>query len=225
MLLVLLKQYKASQYLTCLLFLLVYSSLLGHIFGVTKFYHQGHYSGIAFHTSLGLLLLCVALLAYQFRQGWLLLFYSYLKGKNVLVYTFSYLLCAAPLLVAFYLFFISHGEFSPASGVIVLIVISAFISIPVAYLVQQKIGRMDADLRIANEQLEIAMEASNMGMWDLDIQTGIVQRSAKHAEIFGQPYTPFTTTDQLMALFHPDDLEKKQQQPLQRQPSRMESWI
>lgn len=202
------KRYSVSQYIACLLFLLVYASLLGHIFRVTGFYRQGRYSGIAFHTSLSLLFLDFSLLLYQSRHGWLAVFYGQFKGKNMMVYVFSYFLCAAPLLVAFYLFFINHGQFSAASGIIILIVASALISIPVTYMVQKRINTMDLSFSKVNRQLEIAMEASNLGMWDLDLATGMVQRSQKHAEIFGQPFTSLTTSDQLLSQFHPNDFGK-----------------
>lgn len=208
MLMALYKRFSASQYIACLLFLLVYASLLGHVFRVTGFYRQGHYSGIAFHTSLSLLFLDFGLLLYQSRNGWLAVFYGQFRGKNLLAYVISYFLCGAPMLVAFYLFFINHGQFSAASGVVILIVASALISIPVAYMVQKKINMLDLSFSKVNRQLEIAMEASNLGMWDLDLATGMVQRSQKHAEIFGQPFTAVTTGDQLLSQFHPNDLGK-----------------
>ena len=42
-------------------------------------------------------------------------------------------------------------------------------------------------LEISEQRLSLAIASSNLGVWDLDIPTGKIARSQKHAEIYGDP--------------------------------------
>jgi signal transduction histidine kinase len=42
-----------------------------------------------------------------------------------------------------------------------------------------------SDLEAAKEKLEFALDAANMGSWDLDLLTGKVERTKRHDEMFG----------------------------------------
>ena len=179
------RRYYASQVSAVLLFLLIYTALLGHLFGVTGFYQQGKYSGIAFHTALSLLLIDMGILFYQAQYGWMRFFMLHVSGKRGLVYLFSYLLCAAPLLVAFYLVFINRDQASPASGIIVMIVISAVISIPLSYIIMRRISEMDNNLSKSNQRLEIALNAAKLGSYDLDLQTMNINCAEQFRANFG----------------------------------------
>jgi signal transduction histidine kinase/FixJ family two-component response regulator len=47
-----------------------------------------------------------------------------------------------------------------------------------------------AELEAARDSLEIALEAADMGSWDIDIVTGVTRRTHRHDEIFGYTTAP-----------------------------------
>ncbi len=65
----------------------------------------------------------------------------------------------------------------------------------------------EAELRLAKERLELALEGSRLALWDTDIATGAVYLSEAWAHMLGLPAGETrTTTAELMALVHPNDL-------------------
>ncbi len=52
---------------------------------------------------------------------------------------------------------------------------------------ERALVRSEAALRENEERLRIALEAANLGSWDLDLTTGKAARSLRHDEIFGYP--------------------------------------
>ncbi|WP_158829167.1 sensor histidine kinase [Mucilaginibacter lacusdianchii] len=152
------KRYQTAQLFATCVFILVYFSLMGHLFHISGFYRLGRFSGIAFHTALALLFLAAGLLIAEPRRGWISTIYERLISQNLLVYVLSYFLGAAPLLAALYLFVIQKGDLSPASGIVVLITLSAIAILPVAYFLLRLIDRMGGDLRVANQELAAANE-------------------------------------------------------------------
>ena len=70
----------------------------------------------------------------------------------------------------------------------------------------------DAELRLAKERLELALEGSRLALWDTNFETGEVYLSEAWAQILGlPPGETRTTTNELAALAHPDDLPEVQQ--------------
>ena len=62
-------------------------------------------------------------------------------------------------------------------------------------------------LRLARERLTLAMDASQLALWDTDLATGNVWLSEAWAELLGQPAGETrTTVSALAALVHPEDL-------------------
>ena len=185
MLLAIFKKYQASQLTAAFLFLMIYAALLGHIFGVSDFYRQGHFSGIAFNTAFAILSAAMGILLYQWRYGWVKQFIQYTAGRKVSVYLLIYLLCFAPLLVAVYLYFISHHLFSPLFGLIVLVVLSGLISTWFAFLIIKRLNETDNNLGRTNQRLEIALNAAKLGSYDLDLETGKMISSSQCKANFG----------------------------------------
>nr|WP_276897999.1 ATP-binding protein [Pedobacter kyonggii] len=198
-------RYYSAQLFAGLLFLFIYGSILGHVFHITGLYRQGYYSGMAIHTTLSLLLLVTALFFNLSGSGWTAFFSGKLSSRNLLIYGFSYLACAAPLLVAFYIFFLKNSGQSSTFGLLSIIIASFLVSLPLAYLARVKLNRMDEDLRMANERLELSMEATGLGLWDLDIPSGVIERSEKHASLFGEEFSAYTTKEHLESLIFPED--------------------
>lgn len=66
--------------------------------------------------------------------------------------------------------------------------------------------------RRAEERLELALEGSELALWDWDIGTGQVYLSPRWAEMLGGPVVAtHTTIDELTCLVHPDDRERIRQ--------------
>jgi two-component system sensor histidine kinase/response regulator len=67
--------------------------------------------------------------------------------------------------------------------------------------------RMTRDLRRTEERLTLALEGSNLALWDCDITSGTVFLNERWAEIVDGPPGPTTTTlADLGKLTHPDDI-------------------
>ncbi|MGH8728899.1 MAG: PAS domain S-box protein, partial [Burkholderiales bacterium] len=70
--------------------------------------------------------------------------------------------------------------------------------------------RKQAEVHILREKkrLDLALEGSNLAMWDTDVTTGQVYMSKEGAVMLGAPpQETLTTVDELLALVHPDDVE------------------
>jgi diguanylate cyclase (GGDEF)-like protein/PAS domain S-box-containing protein len=63
-------------------------------------------------------------------------------------------------------------------------------------------------LRESEERLRAALDGSSVALWDTDLRTGRVYLSEAWSAIVGAPRAEtITTTDALLALLHPDDVE------------------
>ncbi len=66
-------------------------------------------------------------------------------------------------------------------------------------------------LRQTEQQLEFALHAGRMGSWELDLAARRFKTSEYCRVVFGLgPDDPFDTVDDLLALVHPDDRQKRQ---------------
>jgi diguanylate cyclase (GGDEF)-like protein/PAS domain S-box-containing protein len=63
------------------------------------------------------------------------------------------------------------------------------------------------ELRAAHERLETALDGSNVALWDTDLRTGRVYLGEAWAAIVGAPREDsVVSTEELLALLHPDDV-------------------
>lgn len=182
-----LRYYRYSQAIAALSFFLIYGSLLGHIFGVSSFYRQGKYSGIAFHTAISFMLLIFGTLFYQAAHGWITLFFRKYRGRNIITYILTIVLTAVPTLIAFYLLMIRDNRFSPMFAALTLALLMVLISIPLIYAVLRQLSRLDNNLFISTRRLEIALEAAQLGSYDLDLTTGKMVCTSRCKANFGLP--------------------------------------
>ncbi len=58
----------------------------------------------------------------------------------------------------------------------------------VAVTLERAVEDRTAELRLARESLEIALDAAGMGSWDFDLTTGETRRTQRHDDIFGYPH-------------------------------------
>ena len=74
----------------------------------------------------------------------------------------------------------------------------------------------EAELRLAKERLELALQGSRLALWDTNLATGEVYLSEAWSRMLGRPAGETrTTTAELMALVHPDDLAHATQRSME----------
>ena len=74
----------------------------------------------------------------------------------------------------------------------------------------------EAELRIAKERLELALQGSRLALWDTNLATGEAYLSEAWSRMLGlPPGETRTTTAELMALVHPDDLAHATQRSME----------
>ena len=201
------KWHYTAQFISVTLIVLIYISLLGTLFHFFGFYNYG-VAGPVFHTAASLLLLATGTLLLAPDQGWIKLMYRRLARKDLLIYLLGYILGAAPLFAAMYLFVIKNSAIAPASDMLVLFLLTIILAVPVVYFLSQLFNRLDEEVRGAHEQLRIAVHASRSGVWDLDLEHGILSHSEQFAQLFGNQNKPLTTPQALWSCFHAEDAEQ-----------------
>jgi len=198
------KRYYTAQFLSSTLITLIYISLLGSVFHILGFYQSG-IAGPAFHTAAALLLLAGGTLLLKPGKGWIKPMLNRLARKDLLIYLTGYVFAAAPLFAAMYLFVIKNSTIAPASDMLVLFMLTVILSVPAVYFLSQLFYKLEDEVRGAHEQLRIAVQASGSGVWDLDIQQGILSHSTQFAQLFGHQNKLLVTPDALWSCFHEDD--------------------
>ncbi|MBS1530776.1 MAG: PAS domain-containing protein [Bacteroidetes bacterium] len=198
------KRYYTAQFLSCTLIIFIYISLLGTVFQIFGLYQPGS-AGPAFHTAATLLLLAAGTMLLRPDEGWIKPMYRRVARKDLLIYLTGYVFAAAPLFAAMYLFVIKNSTIAPASDMLVLFLLTIILSVPVVYFLSQLFNRLEEEVRGAHEQLRIAVQASGSGVWDLDVQQGILSHSAQFAQLVGRPDKLLVTPDALWSCFHEDD--------------------
>jgi signal transduction histidine kinase len=167
-------RYKISQSIATLSFFIIYTALIGHLFGISNFYRWGRYSGIAFHTALSFALLNLSVLFLSSNKGWLAVLFIKVRGSLTVNYFVAYLLFLLPILIYLYIYIISKSNITATSAAILIIIIGAVIVMPVFYLFLSQINTIDADLRWAKKRLEIALSAGKFGSYDVDLASGLM---------------------------------------------------
>ena len=75
-------------------------------------------------------------------------------------------------------------------------------------LLEIRIQERTRELEDVSERLTLALEASGLSVWDLDVASGQIFQTGGWSEILGGERMPgFSTLDDLVKLVHPDDVE------------------
>jgi|GEM_PF-873877 len=180
------KQHRVAQLLVLCVLVIVYLSLIGHLFHISGFYHLGKYSGVAFHTAIGLLSMATAVLLGSADEGWVQIVYVRAKRNNRGLLYAAYLLGASPLLAAMYLFVTRYTGLDAASKTIVLITLTALVCLPLAYFLLKLVSQLGDELKESDNKLQIALDAAQLGSYDLDLESGLMSCTAQCKVNFGQ---------------------------------------
>ncbi len=199
------KRYYTAQFITTTLIILIYISILGTLFHFMGSLVSTGAVGPAFNTAASLLMLAVGTILLKPNEGWIKLMYQRIARKNLLIYLLGYILAAVPLFAAMYLFVIKNSAIAPASDMLVLFLLTIILSVPVVYFLTQLFHRLDEEVQGAHEQLRIAVHASGAGVWDLDLQQGVLSHSARFTQLFGNPHKPLLTPQALWSCFYSED--------------------
>jgi two-component system, OmpR family, sensor histidine kinase VicK len=199
------KRYYTAQFISSTLIILVYISVLGTLFHFLGSLVSTGVVGPAFHTTASLLLLAVGTILLAPDEGWIKLMYRRIARKNLLIYLLGYILGAVPLFAALYLFVIKNSAIAPASDMLVLFLLTIILSVPVVYFLTRLFNQLDEEVRGAHEQLRIAVHASGSGVWDLDLEQGILSHSAQFTQLFGNPHKALATPQALWRCFYAED--------------------
>ncbi|MGV3589486.1 MAG: sensor histidine kinase [Adhaeribacter sp.] len=145
-----------GQLMAAFLFLLAYASLIGNLYNIDGLYPLKNFSGITSHTALTLALLSLGLLFYTPGKGWMKIVYSPYLGGMLARYSFSYFLLVAPIFMGFYLYTLSEWNLTPGLGILSLFILTCLITLPITYYYLHRLNALDARLRKAHQELQIA---------------------------------------------------------------------
>ncbi len=185
-----------SQILAFAVFTVAYTSLLGHAFGILRFYYNHRYSGIASHTAIALIMFAAAIMHTQIQKGYSAFVFRKMQHTSIVSNVLVYILIIAPFLVAVYLKMITLSTYTPALGFIISLVLVTTFSIPASYLIFKQIHRIEGELWKSNEKLRIALMAGNLGSYEYDLNSGDVRCDEQQKKNFGyEPNDKFTLKD------------------------------
>jgi PAS domain S-box-containing protein len=71
-----------------------------------------------------------------------------------------------------------------------------------------RVRRLAEELEAQKRILEIAVEATRLGLWEIDVRAGTMVWSTRNHEIFGLPPDAPVSMDDYMAMIHPEDVER-----------------
>lgn len=72
-------------------------------------------------------------------------------------------------------------------------------------IAEQRIRESDEKVRVSEERLSLAVEIAEMGMWDLDLTTGLTTTSPEHRKILGYSKSVQWSKVLFMQIIHPAD--------------------
>jgi|GEM_PF-3024374 len=152
------KRYSSAQLLVFTVFIFMYAAVLGHIFKVVGLYNFGNYSAISFPTALGFISISLALLFYFPHRGWISPVFTHYSLGFTARYTILYFLLASPLFVGVCMHLININGIQPEFAMIIVVIGSVLITLPLAYILLNKMNKMDEELHFRHQELNLATE-------------------------------------------------------------------
>jgi PAS domain S-box-containing protein len=75
-------------------------------------------------------------------------------------------------------------------------------------IAEQQIRENEERLRESEDRLRLAVEVAELGMWDLDLRTGLITTSPEHRKIIGHSKTELWSKALFMEMIYPADLSR-----------------
>lgn len=145
------EQLNAARILSTAVLLFIYASIIGLFFGANNSVER--VSGMAIHTALSFLFGSLSVLFFRADTGWMRVFSSNYLGGFVGRLAFAYLIVISPVFIGSYLYIINRKRIDPSEAIILLVIILSIITLPLAFLLVQRLNAVDARLHETNEQL------------------------------------------------------------------------
>ncbi|WP_158826625.1 sensor histidine kinase [Mucilaginibacter lacusdianchii] len=142
-----------AQIILVFCFLLLYSALVGLLLNITGLFQFGRYSGIALPTTLGLSSTTIGLLYASRSQRWLSEAFSKHSASVYVRYAILYFLLLLPIFVSGFIWILKHTGVQPEYAIVVLMLGTAALTFPWAFLVLKKLNRSDARVHNLNQEL------------------------------------------------------------------------
>ncbi|HEY1023933.1 MAG TPA: MFS domain-containing histidine kinase [Sphingobacteriaceae bacterium] len=146
--------FNAARVLAIAVLIFIYGAILGQIFGDSQSVER--ISGMAIHTALSFLFGSLSLLFYRADIGWMRILSSSYLGGMVGRLTFTYLIVVSPVFIGSFLYIVRMEGVNPSEAIILLVIILSVITLPLAFLVVQRLNVLDSRLHETNEQLKLS---------------------------------------------------------------------
>ncbi|MDX2243701.1 MAG: PAS domain S-box protein [Leptolyngbyaceae cyanobacterium bins.302] len=221
--------------LAILIWLISLIGLLGHIYGSVYFYTAGSYTGMALHAAIGLQLLSLGILCATPNCGLMLLLISDGAGSMMMRHLLPVAIVlpsvAGGLALSGYRMRLYSQEVEVAlANTLNILVFAGLVSWnahalnrmdrkrrQIEYQLQESNVRLEqhivertAQLRDSEQRLNLAIQAAEMGTWDVDLQTGETLWNTQHFKLQG--YDPSlngeASFEKWLNRVHPDDQER-----------------
>jgi PAS domain S-box-containing protein len=161
------------------------SAVIGYVFDVHALYSISVFTGMAIHTAITILVLSLGLLLVRSQDGFMSVV-SRESPSGTLVRKLLPVALLLPTLGGWVRWEAQkHGLFGTEIGIILFASFNTITLIAFMYtgvvLLNQLIYRVQA----SEERLQLAVEAAQLGVWDLDLISDRAFRSLRHDQIFG----------------------------------------
>jgi PAS domain S-box-containing protein len=205
-----------SQSLATVAGFVALQALVGYTNNVQVFYQLSIFTtAMAFQTAIVFVVLCGGMLALRSDRGWMRLLTNDLIGGDV-ARRFVPIAIVAPLAIGWLIlrghqanFYNTNFAFSLMSISLVAILLG-LIGLNAGILNRVDYNRIRSDdrIRLSQEQLQLALEGANQGIWSLDIQTQVVTWDDRCKAIFGLSPAAVVTYAQRLEMLHSDDRQR-----------------
>jgi PAS domain S-box-containing protein len=149
-----------TQFLTLSAAFIALLALVGYGFSISSFFRISAYTGMALHTAVSLLIICVGLLFLHPDRGFMALITTANLG-GVMARRLLIAATGVPLVVGWVSMLGEQaGLYSPQFEPVLLAVLSAYIYSGVIWWYAHSLNKMDADRNQAEEQFRLVVEAS-----------------------------------------------------------------
>ncbi|MGQ4649600.1 ATP-binding protein [Lyngbya aestuarii] len=177
--------YHPAQFFSLTVFFLAFWGLLGHIYQIKLLYSFGFYTGMALHTSLGLLLLSVGSLFCCLERGSMSVI-TRLDAGGIVSRRLSLMVIGIPPLLGWLILFgYRNQKYSSELAITLFSISSVFVFANLILRNAEFLSVIDRQRQEARERYELVIHAANDGFWDWNLLTGEVYFSPRWKNMIG----------------------------------------